>query len=92
MARRKAKNENEEKISQVIENIDMLMGDGSIPKNVKRSLSDARLKLSTPGDPVFRATSAVYMLENVSEDINLPMHARTHIWGIVSALETIKGD
>jgi len=88
----KKTDENERKISQVIEFMDMLMGDNTIPKNIKKAISDAKEKLSVPGDPVFRASSAIYMLENVSEDINLPMHARTQIWNIVSSLETIKGE
>lgn len=89
---KKAADENERKISQIIEHMDMLMGDNTIPKNIKKAISDAKEKLSAPGDPVFRASSAVYTLENVSEDINLPMHARTQIWNIVSSLETIKGE
>ncbi|MEM0438180.1 MAG: UPF0147 family protein [Candidatus Micrarchaeia archaeon] len=88
---KKSAAENEKKILQVTQFIDGLMGDSSIPKNVKKALSDAKAKLTTPGDPVFRASSAIYMLESVSEDINLPMHARTQIWNIVSTLETIKG-
>ncbi len=88
----KKSNENEKKISEVIQFIDSLMDDNTIPKNVKKSLSDAKMKLATPGDPVFRASSAIYTLENVGEDINLPMHARTQVWNIVSSLETIKGE
>jgi len=88
----KKTDENERKISQVIEFMDMLMSDNTIPKNIKKAISDAKEKLCVPGDPVFRASSAIYMLENVSEDINLPMHARTQIWNIVSSLETIKGE
>lgn len=87
---RKSSDENERKISQIIEFMDMLMGDNTIPRNIKKAISDAKDKLLAPGDPVFRASSAVYTLENVSEDINLPMHARTQIWNIVSTLETIK--
>ena len=92
MVSKKNADENERKISQIVESMDVLMGDNTIPKNIKKAVSDAKQKLITPGDPVFRSSSAVYTLENVSEDINLPMHARTQIWNIVSSLETIKGE
>ena len=88
-----AKKENvEKKISEIIETMDMLMDDMSIPKNIKKAIQDAKDKLMEKGDPVLRASSAIYTLEGVSEDINLPIHARTQIWNIVSSLETIKGD
>ncbi len=81
----------ERKIKDVIEFMDMLIEDPSVPRNIKKAITDAKEKLTAPGDPVFRATSAIYSLESISEDVNLPMHARTQIWNIVSALETIKG-
>lgn len=86
------KENNETKIKQILSFMDDLLGDSSIPKNIKRAITEAKTKLLTNEDPVLRASSAVYSLESVSEDINLPMHARTQIWQIVSVLETIKGE
>ncbi len=81
----------EKKIKEVIEFMDLLIDDPSVPRNIKKAITEAKDKLLSKGDPVLRATSAIYSLESVSEDVNLPMHARTQIWNIVSALETIKG-
>ena len=86
------KENNETKIKQIISFMDDLLGDTSVPKNIKRAIMEAKTKLLTNEDPVLRASSAVYSLESISEDINLPMHARTQIWQIVSVLETIKGE
>jgi len=86
------KENNETKIKQILSFMDDLLGDTSIPKNIKRAITEAKTKLLTNEDPVLRASSAVYSLESISEDINLPMHARTQIWQIVSVLETIKGE
>ncbi|MDO8339311.1 MAG: UPF0147 family protein [Candidatus Burarchaeum sp.] len=82
----------EEKIAQIVKLMEMLVEDSSVPKNVRKAVSDARLKLQTKDEPVVRASSAVYLLNEVSEDINMPMHARTQIWTIVSALEQIRGE
>jgi uncharacterized protein (UPF0147 family) len=82
----------EEKIAQIVKLMDMLTEDTSVPKNVRKAVSDAKMKLQTKDEPVVRASSAVYLLNEVSEDINMPMHARTQIWTIVSALEQIRGE
>ena len=82
----------EEKIKQVIKLMDMLAEDASVPKNIRKAVSEARVKLLAKDEPVVRASSAIYILNEVSEDINMPMHARTQIWTIVSALETIRAE
>ena len=82
----------EEKIAQIVKLMEMLVEDTSVPKNVRKAVSEARVKLQTKDEPVVRASSAVYLLNEVSEDINMPMHARTQIWTIVSALEQIRGE
>ena len=42
------------------------------------------------GDKVAAMSSAVYDLDAVSNDINMPAHARTLIWNILSELEALK--
>ena len=37
-----------------------------------------------------KVSSVQYLLDEISNDRNLPMHARTIIWNIASDLETIK--
>lgn len=90
MARKKESDDT--KIKEIINFMDDLLDDTSVPKNIKRAITDAKNKLLTNEDSILRASSAIYYLESISEDINLPMHARTQIWQIVSVLETIKGE
>ncbi len=82
--------DHETQIKQIIALMDNLVNDSSIPKNIRKSVKDAKDKLSTNDEPVVRASSAVYALSEVGEDINMPIHARTQIWTILSALETIR--
>ncbi|MBI5046596.1 UPF0147 family protein [Candidatus Micrarchaeota archaeon] len=35
-----------------------------------------------------KISAAIYLIESVSDDINMPAHARTQIWAIMSALES----
>ena len=82
--------EREEKIRQIISLMDLLIENMSVPRNVKKAIEEGKRRLQEKGDSVVRAGSAIYGLEEVSEDINLPPHARTQIWQILSALEMIK--
>lgn len=83
------KDDRDEKIKQIVTLIDMVLHDMSVPRNVKRAMEDAKRRLNEKEDPVVRAGGAIYSLEGLSEDVNLPPHARTQIWQILSALESI---
>ena len=82
----------EEKIAQIVSLMEMMLEDSSIPKNIKRAVESAKKNLQGDEDPVVKAGGAIYNIEEVSEDINLPQHARTQIWQILSALENIKDE
>lgn len=80
-----------EDLSKIIEMLDLLTEDTSVPRNVRTVLSDAKNKLNDKAnDFVTCVSGAIYSLEEVSNDINLPMHARTMIWNLMSELESIK--
>lgn len=80
----------EEKIQQIIDMINMVLEDTSVPKNIRTALSNAKMRLQSNDDLIVKVSSAIYMIEPVSEDVNLPSYARTQIWSIISALESIK--
>ncbi len=80
----------ETKVEEVIELIEAVTADTSVPKNIRRALAEAKEKLKGPEELSTRVGAAVYSIEAISEDINMPMHARTQIWTILSALESIK--
>ena len=80
----------EQKVLEIIELIDNVSADTSVPKNIRRALSEAKERLKGVDELSTRVSVAVYAIEAVSEDINMPMHARTQIWAILSALESMK--
>jgi hypothetical protein len=79
-----------EMIVQITSRMDMLMGDTSVPKNVRTAIGEARSKLNEKGDYTVRISSAIYSIDGVSNDINLPPQGRTMLWNILSMLEAIK--
>lgn len=80
-----------ELINQIIRSMDMLIGDTSVPKNVRSAVSNAKAKLNGTGNDItVKISAAIYDLDEVSNDINLPPQARTVIWNILSMLESMK--
>ncbi len=79
-----------ELIDQIIKRMDMLISDTSVPKNVRGAISQAKTNLSSNQEYIVRVSSAIYNLDVVSNDVNLPAQARTAIWNILSMLESIK--
>ena len=79
-----------ETIERIIKQMELLVNDFSVPKNVRSAISDAKARLSTKEAYIVRISSAIYSLDAVSGDINLPPQARTGIWNILSMLESIK--
>ncbi|MDE1870479.1 MAG: UPF0147 family protein [Candidatus Micrarchaeota archaeon] len=80
----------DETIAQVRQQIEMLLNDNSVPRNVKSALDEAKKSLDSKESYAVRASSATYKIDEVSNDINLPPYARTVIWNLLSLLESIK--
>jgi hypothetical protein len=79
-----------ELIDQIKMQMDFLLNDTSVPKNVKSAIKEAKEHLLTSDDYVVRVSSAIYKIDSISNDINLPAQARTSVWSILSMLESIK--
>ena len=79
-----------EAVERITKQMELLMNDLSVPKNVRGAITEARNRLNTGEAFIVRISSAIYSLDAVSGDINLPPQARTAIWNILSMLESIK--
>ncbi len=80
-----------EKLKQIASVLSRLVDDNSVPRNIRRSAEEARnLLLNEDDDVGIRVSSAIYLLEEISNDRNLPIHARTIVWNVASELEGIK--
>lgn len=67
-----------------------LVADTTIPRNIRRALSEAKQRLDSDDDLSVKLSAAIYLVESISDDVNMPPHARTQIWSILSSLESIK--
>ncbi|MFA5077236.1 MAG: UPF0147 family protein [Candidatus Micrarchaeia archaeon] len=80
----------EPKVQAVVELINTVLEDSSIPKNIRAVLANAKTRLMSSEETTIKVSAAIYMIEPVSEDVNMPSYARTQVWSIMSALESIK--
>jgi uncharacterized protein len=76
-------------LAELIGSLGELADDASVPRNVRRGAQAARAALERPRTALdVRIASAVYVLDDLANDPNLPLHGRTQIWSIISRLES----
>ena len=81
----------EQKIKQISIILDQLAEDTSVPRNIRRGAVNAKeLLLKSKDELDVRIASAIFILDELANDPNIPLHGRTLIWNIISQLETIK--
>jgi hypothetical protein len=81
----------EETIRQIIILLDQVCNDNSVPRNIRRAADEAiGILESKEGTPAHKASNAISILDEISQDPNCPLYARTRIWNTVSLLETVQ--
>jgi len=81
----------EEKIKQIADILDQLAEDRAVPRNIRKGAQETKNMLLKNDEPLdVRTASANSKLDDLANDPNIPMHARTLIWSIMSQLESIK--
>ena len=78
-------------VERAVRTLAELADDGSVPRNVRRGALSAKEELGKGSIPLdVRIASAVYALDDLANDPNLPTHGRTAIWSIISSLESLQ--
>ena len=82
--------DNDKKIDQICDGLNMISEDNSIPRNIRRGAEEVKQILLKPTDPIdLRVASATSILDELANDPNIPLHGRTLIWNIMSRLEEL---
>jgi uncharacterized protein len=77
-----------ERCNQILQHI---TEDTSVPRNIRRAAEESKDLLSKDDDePTVRASTVISILDEISNDPNIPIHARTLIWNVLSELESIR--
>lgn len=77
-------------VSNVLELLEAVISDRGVPRNIRGQVEEAKKKIEVNSDDPVNYGSAIYFLDDISNDINMPSHTRTEIWTLISQLEAIK--
>ncbi|HDR53431.1 MAG TPA: hypothetical protein ENN60_02040 [archaeon] len=70
--------------------LNQIINDSAVPRNIKGTCKDAVERLKNGNNaPHIRAGSVACILDELSQDPNLPFHTRAQIWEVASVLETV---
>tara|TARA_B100000749_G_scaffold194875_1_gene151309 strand:+ start:59 stop:334 length:276 start_codon:yes stop_codon:yes gene_type:complete len=84
-------NENKELLDKAIGILSSVSDNPSSPRNIRKLIKDSIDTLKDDSLSVgVRAANAISMLEDVSQDPNIPSFSRVTIWSAVSSLESIR--
>jgi uncharacterized protein (UPF0147 family) len=65
-----------------------ILSDRAVPRNIRAKIESALAKVKQ--NTVTSLSEAIYFLDDISNDVNMPDHTRTDIWHLISLIETEK--
>lgn len=77
-------------LKELLDLMQLVSTDHSVPRNIRGIVEEAMQKISGKKMRIEDFSTAVYMMDDVSKDLNIPSHTRTDVWEIISRMEAIK--
>ena len=78
-------------MESAIQTLNQLATSHSTPRNFKKTIADLITELnSTEYTISVRAANAMSLLDDITQDANIPSFVRTSLWQAVSVLESIR--
>ena len=83
--------QNKESMKEAIQTFEQITASSSTPKTIKKSITDLIADLNNPEYSLsVRAANTISLLDDVTQDPNMPSYVRTQLWQAVSKLESIR--
>lgn len=77
-------------INEVSEILEYIKENNTVPRNIREAASDSKDLLNDETqDQSVKISTVLTKLDEISNDPNIPVHARTLIWEVLSKLESI---
>lgn len=91
MQKAKRKEEYESRIKQALGVLNEVSNDNTTPRNIRRAAKSAMDALQAPANSLgVRAANAISILDEISQDPNMPPYTRVKLWNVASILEAVK--
>ena len=85
------KEQNSEFLNNATSTLNQIATNPSTPKNIRKNIADIVEELKSNEYSVsVRAANTISLLDDVTQDPNLPSYVRTSLWQAVSTLESIR--
>ena len=85
------KEQNLEFLNNSISTLNQIATNLSTPKNIRKNIADIVEQLKSDEYSIsVRAANTISLLDDVTQDPNLPSYVRTSLWQAVSTLESIR--
>lgn len=85
------KSQNQESLNAAIETLNQVASNPSTPKNIRKNISDLANELNGEEFSMsVRAANVISLLDDITQDPNLPSYVRVTLWQAVSTLEGIR--
>ena len=83
--------QNKQAMKEAIDTLNLIVSTNSTPKTVKKSVSDLVTDLVKEEYSLsVRAANTISLLDDITQDPNMPSYVRTQLWQAVSKLESIR--
>ena len=77
-------------IDEVSEILEYIKENNTVPRNIREAASDSKDLLNDETqEQTVKISTVLTKLDEISNDPNIPVHARTLIWEVLSKLESI---
>jgi len=73
---------------EMLEIMGEILSDRAVPRNIRAKVEEAIGKVRQ--NNATSMSEAIYLLDDISNDVNMPDHTRTDIWHIISLVEEAK--
>jgi len=85
------KEQNLEFLNNSMSTLNQIATNPSTPKNIRKNIADILEQLKSDEYSIsVRAANTISLLDDVTQDPNLPSYVRTSLWQAVSTLESIR--
>ena len=86
-----SKEENKEFLDNAMSTLNQLATNPSTPRNIRKSIMDLLEDLKSEEYSMsVRAANTISLLDDITQDPNVPSYVRTSLWQAVSTLESIR--
>ena len=86
-----SKEENKKFLDDAMSSLNQLATSPSTPRNIRKSITSLLEELKSEEYSMsVRAANTTTLLDDITQDPNMPSYVRTSLWQIVSTLENIR--